>query len=180
MKKWLNRSQEKMAEQKPGKMAEQKRGNNGWTEARKNGWIEARKQWLNRSQEKWLNRSEETMAEQKLEKWQNRSQEKGVLWTPMNHISNIPFNFCQKKIAIKNVLRYKHKIKSENKWIIFLTSLSISAKKNCYKKCVAIQTQNKKWKQSINFAEMATIQLFKYIQFIPKCLKIFNWRKNRF
>ena len=29
MKKWLNRSQEKMAEQKPGKMAEQKRGNNG-------------------------------------------------------------------------------------------------------------------------------------------------------
>ena len=79
------------------------------------------------------------MAEQKLEKWQNRSQEKGVLWTPMNHISNIPFNFCQKKIAIKNVLRYKHKIKSENKALIF-----------------------------------------KYIQFIPKCLKIFNWRKNRF
>ena len=60
------------------------------------------------------------MAEQKLEKWQNRSQEKGVLWTPMNHISNIPFNFCQKKIAIKNVLRYKHKIKSENKALILL------------------------------------------------------------
>ena len=81
------------------------------------------------------------MAEQKLEKWQNRSQEKGVLWTPMNHISNIPFNFCQKKIAIKNVLRYKHKINSENKSIDFAEMVT---QKYQLIKCQMVKNRDKK------------------------------------
>ena len=59
----------------------------------------------------------------------------------MNHISNITFNFSQKKIAIKNVLRYKHKINSENKSIDFAEMVT---QKYQLIKCQMVKNRDKK------------------------------------
>ena len=89
-----------------------------------------------------VNRSQEKMTAQKPGKNDcTKARKKGFLWTSMNHISNITFNFSQKKIAIKNVLRYKHKINSENKSIDFAEMVT---QKYQLIKCQMVKNRDKK------------------------------------